>query len=94
MKSESEILIYLRTSSWLSGFIDAEGSFYLTRRVRAKREQFTHAFNLTQKDETLLLELIFKSFYLNSESVLTRKMSIYHKSGFTKSGELTTAQLS
>jgi len=38
--------------SWLVGFTEAEGSFYI---VRKSKTQLVHAFEITQKDETVLM---------------------------------------
>lgn len=46
-------VIQIIHKSWLIGFIEAEGSFYL---VRKSKNKLVHAFEITQKDEAVLME--------------------------------------
>jgi hypothetical protein len=46
---------YVMTKSWLVGFIEAEGSFYLTNKGSNK---ISHGFGLTQKLDKIVLEAI------------------------------------
>lgn len=50
-----ESINYVMTKSWLVGFIEAEGSFYLTKK---DSNRIVHGFGLTQKLDKIVLESI------------------------------------
>jgi hypothetical protein len=50
------------SKSWLVGFTEAEGSFYL---VLKGTERLVHAFELTQKQDRIVLEGIAKILHMN-----------------------------
>ena len=54
------------TKSWLIGFTEAEGSFYIVKKGATR---YSHAFEITQKLDKIVLESI--AFILN--------MKFYHK---------------
>jgi hypothetical protein len=70
------------SKSWLVGFTEAEGSFYL---VLKGTERLVHAFELTQKQDRIVLEGIAKILHMNvmdkktySTVVTCNKTSILH----------------
>ena len=52
------------TKSWLVGFIEAEGSFYLTNK---DSKRIVHGFGLTQKLDKIVLESIRILLHINNE---------------------------
>jgi len=52
------------TKPWLVGFVEAEGSFYITKK---DSERLSHGFGLTQKNEYILLEEIRKELKMRSK---------------------------
>lgn len=52
------------TKSWLVGFIEAEGSFYLTKK---DSQRIVHGFGLTQKLDSIVLESIRILLYINNK---------------------------
>jgi hypothetical protein len=52
------------TKSWLVGFIEAEGSFYLTKK---DTKRIVHGFGLTQKLDKIVLEGIRILLHINNE---------------------------
>lgn len=50
--------------SWLVGFIEAEGSFYLTNK---SPKRIIHGFGLTQKSDYLVLEAIGYILHLKTK---------------------------
>jgi hypothetical protein len=70
------------SKSWLVGFTEAEGSFYL---VLKGTERLVHAFELTQKQDRIVLEGIAKILHMNvtdkktySSVVSCNKTTILH----------------
>jgi LAGLIDADG endonuclease len=70
------------SKSWLVGFTEAEGSFYL---VLKDPERLVHAFELTQKLDRIVLEGIAKILHMNvtdkktySTVVTSNKTTIIH----------------
>jgi hypothetical protein len=55
---------------WIVGFIEAEGSFYLTKK---DEKRIAHGFGLTQKEDKILLDLIRKKFNINSRVKFNKK---------------------
>ena len=49
------------SKSWLMGFTEAEGSFYI---VLKGKEQLVHAFELTHKKDRIVLEGIAKILHM------------------------------
>jgi len=54
-KMEKEKVNIIMSKSWLIGFTEAEGSFYLTKKGP---ERMIHAFEITQKLDKIVLEAI------------------------------------
>ena len=52
------------TKSWLVGFIEAEGSFYLTKK---DSKRIVHGFGLTQKLDKIVLESIRILLHINTD---------------------------
>ena len=50
--------------SWVIGFIEAEGSFYITKKGP---ERFSHGFGITQKHDKIVLESIRKLFHIQAK---------------------------
>lgn len=70
------------SKSWLVGFTEAEGSFYL---VQKGKERLVHAFELTQKLDKIVLEGIAQILHMNvmdkktySTVVTYKKTTILH----------------
>lgn len=70
------------SKSWLVGFTEAEGSFYL---VMKGQERLVHAFEITQKLDRIILEEIAKILHMNvtdkktySTVVTYKKTTILH----------------
>jgi hypothetical protein len=51
------------SKSWLVGFIEAEGSFYLTNK---EADRIVHGFGLTQKLDKIVLEGIGLMLHINN----------------------------
>jgi hypothetical protein len=58
---------------WLTGFIEAEGYF----GVISTQDKFYIEFNITQKLDTVLLELIRRIFHIPGKLVYSEKRDIY-----------------
>lgn len=61
------------TKSWLIGFIEAEGSFYITSK---DSKRLVHCFGITQKNDRIVLEGI-KNFLNLSSNVRFNKKGFY-----------------
>lgn len=62
------------SKSWLLGFIEAEGSFYLTNK---DSNRIVHGFNLTQKLDKVVLEAIRITLHINNP-VRFKKLHNYY----------------
>lgn len=74
----SNLLIYkdnivnVFTKSWLIGFVEAEGSFYITKK---DNNRLVHGFGITQKKDKIVLDCIKLILKINSNV-------LYNKYGF------------
>lgn len=66
------------TKGWLSGFIEAEGSFFITSNIN----KLVHSFGITQKDDKLLLKGIRAKLSIVAKVQKCRPLQ--SKSGFFK----------
>jgi len=58
-----EMTTYVQSSSWLTGFIDAEGCFMLAPLVKVNYHSIAHRFSLKQSEERNFLEMLSKILY-------------------------------
>lgn len=65
------------TIAWLSGFIEAEGSFYIVCNDKQK-DRYCHAFGLSQQGNALLMQAV-RSFLKIVASVKHRKPESFKK---------------
>ena len=80
IKHKAEVLSVM-SKSWVVGFIEAEGSFYL---VNKGPQRIVHAFEVTQKLDIIVLEaigLIFRAKVTNKKTYNT--LVIYNKEGIS-----------
>jgi LAGLIDADG endonuclease len=67
----------IMTLPWLSGFLEAEGSFYITKKD-AKKGRFCHAFGLSQTGNAVLMHAV-RSFLKIRATVKHRKPESFQK---------------
>lgn len=60
------------TKPWILGFIEAEGSYYITKK---DENRYVHGFGITQKEDAHVLEAIRKSLHITTKV----KYKIKHK---------------
>lgn len=75
------------TDEWISGFVEADGSFFLTRKegtvhrkVESRAEdqplvkiRVAHAFGITQKLDPIILEFLRKKFHIPTKVSYTKR---------------------
>ena len=71
--NNNTMINYELSKPWLIGFIEAEGSFYQTKK---ESNRIVHGFGITQKNELLLLEKIKKIFRMTN-IIKSRDNNIY-----------------
>lgn len=64
----------IASKSWLTGFIEAEGSFFLTQKSANK---LVHSFGITQKYDPIILYVIKMIFHIKSSVRFTSNQAFY-----------------
>lgn len=65
------------SKSWLVGFIEAEGSFYLTNKDSPNSCRIVHGFGLTQKQDKIVLEAIKILLHINNPVIFKELYNHY-----------------
>ena len=55
------------SKAWISGFLEAEGSFFICDKGGREKEKMVHAFGVTQKLDKVVLEWIREKFHIPSQ---------------------------
>ena len=65
-------------TDWVSGFVEAEGSFFITKKNAAKTHQekprFVHAFGITQKLDPHVMEYIRRELRVKAKLIQTKTL--------------------
>ena len=61
------------TRRWISGFVEAEGSFFITNKAGEKQPRLVHSFGCTQKLDQHCLEFLRKRFHLPGQLILSKR---------------------
>jgi hypothetical protein len=69
----------IMTKGWLVGFIEAEGSFYITRYGKTQNgtTRWVHGFGVSQKLDPIVLECIRRILHISSKVRYRKKHDFY-----------------
>lgn len=69
----------IMSKAWLIGFIEAEGSFYITKK---DKNRWCHGFCITQKHDQIVLQIIRKVLHIKSKIRFRQPKNFKNDQGF------------